>query len=223
MTNSSILKISRVTGVLFLLSLIVPILNWFFMLSNFFSVQGNTSLEILSNELLFRLSIMNEIISAIIIFTLAFFLHLSLKTINSNLSLFAFSLKTAEAFLTLVLALGHFIILLVIKEDANKIQFIVDVLIGKHIFLTIIPGIFFGLSMVIFSYIFLKSKYIPRVLAVFGIVSYSLVIIYDSTQMLSPYQASLLIVQLTGSLPVCIFQVVVGLWLACKGITIKSK
>jgi hypothetical protein len=218
MANNSILKISRIAGILFLLSLIIPTLNWVFILSNFSSVGENTSLRILSNELLFRISIINEIISAIVIFALAYFLHVILKTINSNVSLFAFSLKAAEAFLTLVLALGHFTVLFIIKEDANETQPIVDVLIGKYIFLTVFPGLFLGLSMVLFSYLFFVSEYIPKVLATFGIVSYSLVIIYDSMQILFPYQASLLAVQLIGSLPVCVFQVVVGLWLACKGI-----
>ena len=192
--HNSILKISRVAGILFLLSLLVPVLNWMLILSQFISKDGSTSLNILNNELLFRFNIVNGIFTTIIILALALCLYKILRDVNRNLALMALSFKMIEAVLTGTLTLGHYITLLVLKEDPQNIELqkVVNLIIENYILFTAIPGVFFGLSMMIYSYLFLKSGYVPRKLAFFGIVSYSLVIIYDLLTVLLPDYAVLL-------------------------------
>ena len=102
--NNSTLKNLRVTGILYLLSLIIPILNWVFF-SSFLSFES-----ILEKEHLFRFNIINQIISAISIIMLGVFLHLILKQINAGFSLTAFVFKIFEAGLFLVLALVFLIV-----------------------------------------------------------------------------------------------------------------
>ena len=218
--HNPILKVSRVTGILFLLSLLVPVFNWTLILSQFVSQEDNTSLNIMSNELLFRFNIVNGIFTTIIIIALALCLYKILRAVNRNLALMALSFKMIEAVLTGTLTLGHYITLLVLKEDPQNIELqkVLNLLIEKYILFTAIPGVFFGLSMMIYSCLFLKSRSVPRKLAFFGIVSYSLVAIYDLLAILLPDYAVLLPVQITGSVPVCLFQITIGLWLLFKGI-----
>ncbi|MFA5850949.1 MAG: DUF4386 domain-containing protein [Bacteroidales bacterium] len=222
-TTTSTNRISKLVGILFLLSLIIPTLNWVFILSKFASPVGNIALEIQNNELLFRLAIFIEIITSVIVLALAFYLHILLKTINQNLSFLAFTLRVAEAILALALAMGHFIGLLVLKHKVGESQIFIDVLVGKYISLTSFLGIFMGISMLLYSYLFLKSGYISKKIAVFGIVSYILVIVYDSTVILFPDYASILFVQIIGGIPVCLFQVITGFWLLFKGINVTKK
>jgi hypothetical protein len=218
--HNSILKISRVAGILFLLSLLVPVFNWVLILSHFVSQGGNTSPDILSNELLFRLNIVNGIFTTIIIIALALCLYKILRDVNRNLALMALSFKMIEAVLTAALTLGHYVTLLVLKGDPQNTELnrLANLLIENHISFTAIAGIFLGLSMAIYSYLFLKSGYMPVTLAFFGIVSYSLVLIYDLFTILLPDYAVLLPVQISGSVPVCLLQVIIGLWLLIRGI-----
>lgn len=222
-TTKSTHKTSKLVGALFLLSLIIPIVNWVFILSTFASPDGNSALEIQNNELLFRLAIFIEIVTSVIVLALAYYLHIILKTINENLSFMAFILRVIEAILTMVLAMGHFIGLLVLKEEVGESIILIDVLVGKYIFLTSFLGIFMGLSMLLYSCLFLKSGYILKKLAIFGIVSYILVIVYDSTIILFPEYGSIFFVQIIGGIPVCLFQLIIGFWLLFKGINFTKK
>lgn len=222
--HNSTLKISRVAGILFLFSLLVPTLNWMFILSLFISPGSSTSLNILNNELLFRFNIVNGIFTTIILLALALCLYIILRAVNRNMALMAFSLKMIEVVLTATLTLGHFITLLVLKGEPQNIELqnIINLLIEDYISFTAILGIFFGLSMMIYSYLFLKSGYVSVILAFFGIVSYSLVIIYDSLTVILPHYAVILPIQIIGSAPVCLFQITIGLWLLYKGIKINA-
>lgn len=217
-TNQATHRISKFVGALFLLSLIIPICNWVFILSKFATPDGNIALEILNNELLFRIAIYIEIVTSLVVLALAYYLHMLLKPIDQNLSFAAFTSRLTECILTIVLAIGHFIGLLVVKEKVGESIVIMDVMVGKYIFLTAFPGLFMGMGMLLFSYIFLKSGYISKKMAVFGIASYMLVIVYDSIMILFPDYAAIIIVQIIGALPISIFQITIGLWLIFKGI-----
>lgn len=213
-------NISRAAGILFLLSLLIPTLNWGLVLSRFISPGSNTSMTILDDELLFRLNIFIGIFSAIIILALNICLYRILCTVNRSLALVAFSLKMTEGILAAILFLGHFIALMLLKgkPESIEVQGIVNHLVGNYIFFTLISGVFFGLSMLVYSYLFLKSRYVHFIVALSGIISYSLVIIYDSIAILFPCYASILYIKLLGSVPVSLFQIFFGLWLSFRGI-----
>lgn len=221
--NNSLLRNSRVIGILILLSLLVPVLNWMLILSQFIPEEGNASLNILNNELLFRLNIVIGIFSAIVILTLNIYLYRLLCPVNRSLALVAFSLKMIEAILSAALFLGHFIALLVLKGDPQNIEAhkIINHLVENYISFTAVSGIFFGLSMLIYSYLFLKSGYIHFTVALLGVVSYSLVIIYDFLAILFPCFTGILSIQILGSVPVSLFHVTIGLLLSIKGISIN--
>jgi hypothetical protein len=219
----STLKISRVAGMLFLLNLTVPTLNWMYILSRFIPTEGRASMNILNQELLFRFNIINGIITTVIILALALCLYIILRTVNQHMAIGAFTLRITEAVITATLTLVYFISLVVLKAAPHntEIQKLINLLINNYIFFTAIPGIFFGLGMIIFSYLLLKSGYVPVILAAFGIISYFLVAIFDSLMVLLPGYAIKLPVQIIGSAPVCIFQIITGLWLLCKGIKLN--
>jgi hypothetical protein len=84
-----------------------------------------------------------------------------------------------------------------------------------------IGALFFGLGSTIFCYLWFRSRYIPRVLAVWGIVS-SLVptIAPLATMMLPSWQEAYLHFRRarTGT-PITIFDVLLGVWLLVKGIS----
>lgn len=91
-------KTARVAGFMFLFSLIFPVLNWTFVLSKF-TVTGNataTANNIMANELLFRISIVNELILSVSVIVTALVLYILLKPVNKNLALLALFWRLAE-------------------------------------------------------------------------------------------------------------------------------
>jgi hypothetical protein len=200
----------RVAGMLFLLSLVIPILNWVCILSTFLSSLGNISIEIQENEFLFRFNILNQIISSICSALLGYLLHLILKPTNPEVSFFALIIKAFESIMILSLAILFLILLIMIESGFNE-EPVLRGVICNYINITAISGIFLGLSMFLFSLLLYRSGIVPKWLAYLGIFSYLLVIFYDSLMLLSPGHASLLFVQIPGSVPVCVFQLTISM------------
>lgn len=229
--DMSISKISRMVGVLLILSLIVPILNWTLVQSNFISIEDNLRItqNILANEILFRFNIINQIFSVLIILFLAVFLYVMLKSENSKLSLLGLTFRTIEAIIFLFIALLHLILLLALKEqnldslNQSGIRIITKLILEEHIQLTFIPGIFFGLGMLIYAYLLLKSKLISKKLATFGILSYLLICIYDTTGVLFPEYTEILIIQIICTIPMCIFHFYAGIFFIFKGVRLDKQ
>jgi hypothetical protein len=224
-------KFAKVAGFMFLCSLLVPPLNWAFILSKFIVPDNviSTTNNILADKIIFRIGIINEVFSAIIIILLSIALYLILKSINKNLALAALVLKLVDAILTLVIAFAHLVSLQFLSNlssftttNQEQVKAIVGVFLNNHISLTTIPGMFLGMSMSIFLYLLLKSKYIPGVMAKFGLISYILLFTYDLLFFLSPTFSSILIVQIIGWGPNVIFMPIIGFWLLIKGLNIQK-
>ena len=85
-----------------------------------------------------------------------------------------------------------------------------------------IAGIFLGLSSMIFFYLLFKSKLVPKILAGFGFISYTLIFFYDSMTILLPNYSNILVIQMIAWGPSIIFELIIGFWLLIKGISVES-
>lgn len=203
--HHSTLKYLRVAGILCLLSLLIPTLNWVFVLSPFLS-----SGIMFENELLFRFNIINQIISAITIGMLGVYLLLILKHVGRSASFIALVFKCFEAVLTLVLALFFLIAFVMLRAGSFEGPLFME-LLSKYPSLAAVAGIFLGLSMFVFSILFYRSGVIPKWLAGWGILSYALVVINDSTQILSAN--TWIFFQIIASALVILCQLSIGVYL----------
>jgi hypothetical protein len=73
----------------------------------------------------------------------------------------------------------------------------------------------------LFSYLFFKSKYIPKILAGFGIISFGLIFIQSLLFILAPEYAAMPINQIIFWAPSGLFEIIIGLWLLIKGINVQ--
>lgn len=214
-------KAGRVAGFLFLFILTAVLAN-----SYVFSqliVAGNalaTSDTVMANTGLLRMGISNELMLSIAAILLGLALYIILKPVNRNLALLGFSLKLTEAILSAVIALLNFVVLQILSGNVDstvvppeRLKSLLGSFLNMHDVLYAIPMVFLGLNLVVFSYLFLKSKYIPRVLAGFGIFSYALVFIFALASMLFPNLAVMLL-----AVPSILFELIIGLWLLFKGL-----
>ena len=220
-------KTVKIAGFMFLFAFIVPTLNWAFVLSNFIDANDSiaTANNILSNELMFRIGITIELIMSLGLLILAITLYSILKTFNRNLTLLALVLKISEAVLVAVIVVIMFIALHMLIETAamteltsKQFHLFAGILLNQHTALYSIPMVFLGVDMMIFSYLFFKSKYIPVLLAGFGIFSFALILIHALMYILTPEYAAMPIVQIIFYAPSGLFELIIGTWLIAKGI-----
>ena len=220
-------KAARVAGFMFLFSFIVPTLNWALVLSKFIVTENviATAKNIMANELLFRIGITIELIMSVGLIVLALALYIILKPVNKNFALLALILKLVEAAIAAAIVLVTFIALQVISGDAylkvfspEQLQVPVGFLLNKHTAIYSIPMVFLGLDMMVFSYLFLKSKYIPGIIADFGILSFALIFIHSLMFMLAPEYATMPINQIIFWTPSGLFEIIIGIWLLIKGV-----
>jgi len=82
--------------------------------------------------------------------------------------------------------------------------------------------VFLGLDMIVFSYLFFKSKYIPRILAGFGILSFALILIHALMYILVPKCAAMPINQIVFWAPSGLFEMIIGVWLLSRGLNVQQ-
>jgi len=230
--DTSQCKAARVAGFMFLFSLIVPLLNWTFVLSKLIVAENviATANNIMANELQFRIGITIELTMSVGLIVLALALYEILKSTNKNLALLALFLKIVEATIVAVIVLVSFIALQILNGDAyltgftpEQLQAPVGFLLNKHTVLYSIPMVFLGLDMIVFSYLFFKSKYIPKILAGFGFLSFALIFIHALMYIIAPKYAAMLINQIIFYAPSGLFEIIIGIWLLSKGIKIQPQ
>ena len=224
-------KAVKVTGFMFLFAFIVPTLNWAFVLSKFIVAENvmATAKNIMANELLFRIGITIELIMSVGLVVLATALYIILKPVNKSLALLALSLKLVEAAIVAAIVLVTFIALQILKGDAyvtaftpEQLQVPVGFLLNKHTTLYSIAMVFLGLDMMVFSYLFFESSYIPRILAGFGILSFALIFIHALMFILAPEYVAMQISQILFYAPSGLFEIIIGIWLLFKGVNIQQ-
>ena len=224
-------KAAKVAGFMFLFSLIVPSLNWAFVLSKFVVPEDAiaTAKNIMANQFQFRIGITIELIMSVGLIVLALALYIILKPVNRNLALLALLWKLVEATLVAAIVLLSFTALQVLNGDPSftlftpeQLQAPVGFLLIKHTALYSIPMLFLGLDMMLFSYLFFKSKYIPRLLSGFGILSFALIFIHSLMFIIAPAYATMPMNQIIFWLPSGLFEIVIGIWLLSKGVKVQQ-
>ncbi len=224
-------KTARIAGLLFLLTFLFPTINWIFVSSKFI-VAGNVIAaadKIISNETLFRIGIINELIISALAVVFGITLYILLNKVHKILALCAISLKMAEAFLLAVVALGHFTALLILNQRSSlavfgpeQIQALVGSFINQYFDISAIGLVFHGLNSMVFLYLLFKSKLVPRKLAGFGVISYALVFIYALLIILVPDSAKMLTIQIICLAPSILAEITLGLWLLIKGVKVHA-
>jgi hypothetical protein len=217
----------KFAGFMFILAFVVPALNWAFILSKFIVADDTvaTGKNIMDNEFLFRIGISIELLMSIGLIILGVILYSLLKSVNKIFSLLALSLKLVEAALAVTITLGSLVALLaIIEHDAYLTKFdqepllaLAGFMLHNHTVLYAVPMVFLGLDMMLFSYLFLKSRYIPRLLAGFGIFSFALILIHAIMYLITPHYAAMPINQIIFWAPSGLFEIIIGLWLMLKG------
>jgi hypothetical protein len=196
-----------------------------FFIDSRITVRGDvvaTINNIIAKELLFRIDTTITLLMFIGVVILSLVLYKILKPVNKHLARLALLWRFAEAILGIFAALSSFIVLLFLTGENNLEIFgteqfyaLSELILGIYWEATITIFILLALGSMINFYLFHISKYIPKVLAIWGIVSYTLVLIGALTSLIFSGNAYMIL----GSQAI-LFEIVIGCWLLFKGVNV---
>jgi hypothetical protein len=185
-----------------------------------------TALNIAASEGLFRLSSVIHLLTFASDAIMAVALFVILKRVNRNLALLAAFWRLADCAILAVILVSDFTVLRLLGNaeylkafDPAQLQALARLLIGVQAAGFQIGFVFLGLGSTLFSYLWLKSGYIPRVIAGWGIFASSVLALGTLAIMLFP---ALGIVGLSYMAPMFFFEVGLGLWLLIKGLRVSA-
>ena len=220
-------KAARVAGFAFLFAMaIVVIANYG--ISFRLIVPGNaaeTARNIMANETLFRINIACDLIYAATVVVLLAALYVILKPVDRNLALVAAFCRLVVALMWGVTALymlgalrllGDAAYLPVFEADQLQTMARLHLAAGYDAYYVGLP--FWGLASTVCSYLWFKSRYIPRALAAFGVISSAWCVFCAFAFIVSPnFQNT--VHPGWFDMPMVIFEMALGLWLLFKGLS----
>jgi hypothetical protein len=226
--DKSLQKAARVAGLAYLLIIVTSTLLMVFGYSKLI-VEGNdaaTFSNFMANELLIRITAAFELIMYASVVILSLALYVVLKTVNKNLALLALLWRLIEAIMGCLAVLSILVVLQLLNGEiysavfkAEQLQALVGLFHDVQSATISLLIVFFSLGSIVNFYLFFKSKYIPRILAVFGIFSFLLVLIKAFLVILFPNIPET--IQIVFHIPGLLFEVIIGLWLLFKGVNVE--
>lgn len=227
-TDPSLRRAVRVAGLAYLLIIVTSMLAVIFIELRLV-VPGDvaaTISNITANESLYRLGAAYDLLMFASVVVLAVALYAVLKTVSRNLALLALLWRLGEAIVGIVTVLASLVILHLLSggghstvPEMEQVRGLVGLLLNvRAAGLTVLTA-FLCLGTIIFCYLFFKSRYVPRALAVWGMaacllmlaVAFAGILVRDLPRM----------VETACVMPVALFEAVIGLWLLFKGIAIR--
>ncbi len=177
--------------------------------------------NIVSHELLFRIGVASVLAMYAAVVVLAASLFVVLKAVDENLARLAMLLRVAEAILGAATTLLSFIALALLTArgqsngmDVEHAHALAALLLDVRNAGLDIVLVFVGLGGTVFCYLFYESRYVPRALAAWGIITYLSMLLLAFVSMIFPRHP--IVMETIPYSAGALFEVVFGLWLLFK-------
>lgn len=215
---------ARVVGALYLIQMATAVFGQVFVRDQLI-VRGDvakTAENILANERLFRLSIAGDLITYAGVIVLAWAFYVVVRPVNKNLALLAVFFRLVENAVLLVATIGSMMVLRLLSSTGNPGAFEPEQLHAMASFAIRFQGIgmsfafvLLGMGSTVFAWLLLKSRYVPKSIAVWGIFA-SLTLSAGALAII--VFPRLGVMGMSYMAPMGIFEVGLGFWLLFKGI-----
>jgi hypothetical protein len=224
--NESQRRAARVAGFAFLFAMtIVVIANYG--ISFRLIIPGDasgTARNIMAHTLLFHINIACDLIYVVDVIVLLAALFVILEPSNRNLALVAAFCRLVLALMWVVTSLNMLGALRLLGDAsylpvfaADQLQTLARLQIGTSYDAYYVGLPFWGLASTICSYLWLKSRYVPRSLAAFGVISSAWCVICAFAYLISPNFENT-VGRSWFDVPLVIFELAIGLRLLLKGL-----
>jgi Domain of unknown function (DUF4386) len=185
---------------------------------------AETAQNILKHEQLFRIGITGDLIYCVGVVVLLTALYVILKPVNSGLALLAAFWRLIWVLVWLVMTLNLIDALRLLSGDNNlrvfetdRLQALASFHLGTRFDYYYVGLLFGSLASTVCGYLWLKSHYIPRVLAAFGLISSAFCVACTLVFYIFPNFDKTVNLWWFDS-PMGIFDIALSFWLLFKGL-----
>jgi hypothetical protein len=220
-------KAARVAGILYLFTILTANLTEFYVRHPLI-VPGDalqTARNIAAHEQLFRIGIAGDLLMLAANVMLVLALYIVLKPVSRNLALLAMFWRLVECSIAAATVGIDFAAVLSLSGanslpalNAEHMPALVRLLMSLDAGGNRAAALFFGLGSAVFCYLWFKSRYIPRLLAAWGILASLVPTFIPLSTIVFVSLADVPLRRARSGIPIVIFEVIVGLWLLIKGI-----
>ena len=224
---SSINKIARVGGVLYLVIIVAGIFGELFVRGKLI-VSGNaaaTANNIMSCQLLWRAGIAGDLLMHVCDVPLVLIFYLLLKPVNKNLALLALLFVLIQTAVLIATKLNLFVPLFLMSNadylkafEPQQLQALSYIAIRLDGYGFGIGLIFFGCACLVIGYLITRSGYLPRLIGVLMQIGGLCYLINSFALILAPEVADILFPAIM--LPSFIAELSFCMWLIVKGVNI---
>ena len=223
-------RAARVVGVVYLFALVFGMFAEYYVLGQLVADDNavETARNIMVHERLFRLGIASNLMIFAGDVVLITALYVVLERVNRNLALLATFFRLIETTILVVAVLNDFDVLRALSgaeylrsTEPERLAVLARLSIGSHGSAYNVALILFGCGSSVFCYLWLKSRYIPKLLAGWGLFASALVGVCVFAFIVFPEVRNVVTIgYYTG--PIFVFELAMGLWLLFKGIRPRS-
>ncbi len=227
-TEAAQSRAARLAGAMYLISMATAIFGESFIRGSLI-VRGDathTAQNIIGSERLFRIGIATDLATFTGVVVLIWALYVLLRPVDRNLALLAVLLRLVEVSIHYVSILFSLVALGFLNGadylstfDASQLHSLARVAISAQGAGLNLGFVLVGLGSAVFAYLLLRSGYVPKALAAWGV--FSSLLLTTSAVLLIVFPA-LGPVQLATMVPMGIYEVTLGFWLLLKGANIQS-
>jgi len=219
-------KAATVVGWAYLLALPPAIFAEFYVRAHLI-VSGDaaqTARNIVAHERLFRLGIAGNLAVFAIDIALITALYMVLNPIHRSLALLALGWGLVETAILVVATLSDFNVLRILSGaeylnvfELDRLQTLARLSVGTHADVYNVGLVFAGLRSTTFCYLWFKSGFIPRALAVSGVLASFLMGVCAYSFIIFSELAAIVPVGIYGG-PIFLFELTMGVWLVFRGL-----
>ncbi len=207
-------KAARLVGLVYLLAIPPAV----------FGEASASVANLVANQRLFRLGTATNLATFMLDVVLITALFVVLRPVNRNLALFATFCGLIETTVLIVATVGDLEALRILSGPAylqifepDRLQALAKLGLVAHGAAYHVGLVLAGLRSAVFAYIWLKSGFVPKTLAAWGIVSSLLLGGFAYAFIVFPELGRVITIVVYGG-PIFLFELMMGLWLLIKGL-----
>jgi hypothetical protein len=186
--------------------------------------NADTARNILAHERLFRIGIVGDLIYSAGVIVLLTALYVILKPVSRGLALLAAFWRLAWVLMWLVMTLNLFDALRLLTGadysrafEAERLQALASLYLGTRFDYYYVGLLFGALASTVCGYLWFKSRYIPRALAIFGVISSAFCVACTLVFYIFPNFDKIVNLWWFDT-PMGIFDITLSVWLLFKGL-----
>ncbi len=221
--KNSYTRIAGITYVLIIVLSLIP--SAIFDLGSLLKAK-NAADNIIGQEGIIRVGLAIEFLMFILVMVLSWALYIILKPVNKSIALFGLIFRFSEAVLGCVVIMFYLAILMLLSGADYLQAFQPEQLQALARFFGKLGGVGYyillftmGVGAIAYCYLFYVSGFIPKALAIWGIITYSTMVLYGFINIIVHNPPAELAYAMA---PGALFEVTIGLWLTFKGISVNQ-